>query len=405
MDHLLLQLIRHTRSRAARGVLWAIFALLLILGALHLATFCVGLFDKNNQDRKMIISGLSWLSHWPWWLTVILLALVIVALSAGQILDALVRSSIIRMAVTPLENEMALPLLSGEVKRFQVLDARNLTAEEFKELEEDFRRDTGMFYYIALVQITSRKFPSRTFNWRFTVRSKEGHMVPFAPVAKQWGAPSSWPKVDYCTLDEVENAYLKEDQVYNVFLHLESTRGLASTLDLNSFEARFTDSNNREVVCTMTGARNERRSSDANGLRVEIARFEALASGDPQYYSSRIKILDVVNNGATFVALLTLEASEHYSAIAKNWSFSGRMKDGVRFAIKVVDYGLAAPPHWNRGLEPFSVVDGVRIAKGSLHRVYVHLGVKPQDVDPDWLMASYDDDSGRRTVIYDRCAP
>lgn len=147
--------------------------------------------------------------------------------------------------------DMPPALLTGRIKRFEVLDARDLSAAEFMELEENFRHGDGMFYYIALVQITSGNLPSRATNWRFSVRAKDGSIIPFTPVTKHWDAPASWPKIIYCTLDEVENTYLTENRVYNVFLHLQTKQGLASTLDLRSFEARFMDSNNREIVCEM----------------------------------------------------------------------------------------------------------------------------------------------------------
>jgi len=143
------------------------------------------------------------------------------------------------------------PLLRGEVMRFESVDARALTEEAFADLEREIKTPPfPRFWYVALLQIeTATDEPSRAKDWLFSVKGRD-FVSEMVPVAKPWGAPPSWPRIEYDTLEKVQTAYLQHGVLYNVLLHLTSTVN-AGALDMRSFQARFTDSNGVDVICAM----------------------------------------------------------------------------------------------------------------------------------------------------------
>jgi len=152
-------------------------------------------------------------------------------------------------AAVPIENA---DRLSGEVLRFDVLNAKNLAKHEVEELWGELGRVSGEFYYLVWIQVTTRDAPSRATKWRFRVKANDGNVVECHAIPKAWAHPPDWPDIEYCSLDFVQNAILDKNHVYNVFAVVRNA-SLVSKLDPRSFEARFTDSRGNEIICTMDG--------------------------------------------------------------------------------------------------------------------------------------------------------
>jgi hypothetical protein len=139
------------------------------------------------------------------------------------------------------------PLIRGEVLRFDVLDAKELSDDDFKELEQEFGRP-GMWYAVRL-RLENLGVSSSTNDWHFLVRRKDGALIEGTPTAKEWSL-KSWPKIEYLTFAQVQNTYIDKGRLYNICIHVVID-ALATTLDMSSFEVRLRDMNGREVVCVI----------------------------------------------------------------------------------------------------------------------------------------------------------
>jgi hypothetical protein len=306
MDRELIGLIRRSRSPWLRAILWVVFAILVAYGALHAFVFITTLFIPHSEARLVIGSWLSWF-HWAGSLTpalVILFLFAVAGLSALEVLRALVTLGFIRnpaaeaqieqlapqspstpatssipdVALSPRPNAPA--FIVGKVIRFAVVDAMDLSSDDFKNLEEEFRaaarRSRPTMWYVAWLQLHSLNAPTRAIDWHFEIQNKVGAIVEANPTSKRWRRPQSWAEIAYTTLDVIQHGVLNAGQIYNVLLYL-SIDELASNLALDTFRASFTDGDGRSAVLVMDEARNAKRIFDevpqASSLQVRIQLF------------------------------------------------------------------------------------------------------------------------------------
>ena len=162
------------------------------------------------------------------------------------------------------------PLFKGHVERFEQLDWAQLSPDQFDFLEKEMlavqrgQRLTTIDEVLTLGSgprlpcIAWLKLekcstaPSKANGWRFSVRRMEGIVVSCTPFAESWGPPPSWPKVSaWHHLDEMQSTFLRNEYVYNVFLHVQAPIASDKDVDFASFEVRMTDDNGTEVVCTV----------------------------------------------------------------------------------------------------------------------------------------------------------
>jgi hypothetical protein len=155
------------------------------------------------------------------------------------------------------------PMLSGCVKRFEILDAGDLSDLEMKSFDRDmgraptvseglrtiFNRPPGA-WYIVWFQVEALSAQSKATDWAFEVRGIGGEGYPCAFVSRDWKPPKSWPALDYSSLEQIENMYLESARVYNVFVHVVCEAAY-SQIRFETFEARCRDSAGQEIILRM----------------------------------------------------------------------------------------------------------------------------------------------------------
>jgi len=132
------------------------------------------------------------------------------------------------------------PALHGEIIAFEV-DPRPMSSEEMRLY------NSGVCYATHL-EIENLGAPSRTRDWQFILFLENGSMDmgPLVLSKIRWSPPSSWPNIEYQTLDEVQSEYLQSGKVYHVFFHVVA--GVLSQ-NIKSFEVHFKDGEGQEIIC------------------------------------------------------------------------------------------------------------------------------------------------------------
>jgi len=188
--------------------------------------------------------------------------------------------------------------ITAKVIRFEMLDAKDLSELEVRELWEEFGKANPGFWYRALVEIDNFGKTNRAKEWRFQLRRNDGASSECTPVSKQWAAPKHWPHRTYYSLDDVSGQYLAADQLYNVFLHIITPTRLAD-LDMRSFEVRFRDSSGREIVGKMDS------ESAPSWLRQIIENWRRRPAQDQVHFESSFRPTGTLNAELTKAAAPT----------------------------------------------------------------------------------------------------
>jgi len=154
------------------------------------------------------------------------------------------------------------PLLRCLIKRFQPVDASDLSAAAFQDLERELLRQptilevvkngreiAGLWFAVWL-QVEVVEKPAKTSDWQFSMQGLNGITIPCEAVRKEWGAPNSWPKINYRTLEEIQTMFLQPAEIYNVLFYVVC-RAFPSQYESNSFAVHFKDDNGNVTDCTV----------------------------------------------------------------------------------------------------------------------------------------------------------
>jgi hypothetical protein len=150
--------------------------------------------------------------------------------------------------------------LKGRIERFEPLDFSDLSATELAEWEEEWKRPFTVgevlayggdrrFYYKAWLRTEALGGASKASQWEYGVKHK-GDWLRCLPVLRQWDAPKTWPKIDFNTLDQVQNMYLQPGVLYNVYMYI-CCPVAEQELEYKPFEIRFTDDRGLLITCGM----------------------------------------------------------------------------------------------------------------------------------------------------------
>ncbi|MHB8139697.1 MAG: hypothetical protein ACYDHD_00325 [Vulcanimicrobiaceae bacterium] len=327
METFFLGLIHKTRSRTLRAIFWIGLAVIVVLGTLECIVFTASLFNPKSEARTVIASWLSWLPHGPWVWPAIFIVFILCfgGLFALELLRAAVTRGLIRDPATEAQIEQSAPqrpntlaaipvprvrpsqgsnapaFIIGKVMRLAVVDAKDLSEADFKDLEHEFkeRQSSPRMWYVAWLQLESLNATTRATNWNFDIQKRDGSTVSAAATSKQWGRPKSWPDIPYTTLDLVEHGTLMAGQVCNILVYLVIDE-LASNLALETVRAHFIDGNGRPTVLMMDEARNAKRIFDevqqTTSFRNRVPLFAQAIRKALIAYHGRTDVAEMVDN-------------------------------------------------------------------------------------------------------------
>ena len=126
--------------------------------------------------------------------------------------------------------------LSLRLMRFENINALDLDNEaDFKRLETVVWQ--GWIVCAVWLQVESLNGPRRAEDWQFNVIGEDGSPVQSHIIDDSWPTPKSWPRIEYCGLDDVRHRYIEPNRVYNVRFNIAVAAGQGNI----SLKARCSD--------------------------------------------------------------------------------------------------------------------------------------------------------------------
>lgn len=109
--------------------------------------------------------------------------------------------------------------LSLELMRFEMLSPLDL--EDKEEFPRYLDAGTQGFDIAAVwLRVESLDGARRAQDWRFSITDENGAPIPFRIEKKSWSTPKSWPRINYCALDDVKYNYIESNRLYDVKVNL-----------------------------------------------------------------------------------------------------------------------------------------------------------------------------------------
>ena len=164
-----------------------------------------------------------------------------------------------RLARLDLIAEREVPAMHGLISTFALIDWGDIGDKDWQTLGEARWKATNREpqLFNLCVEITNSGADSRARQWNFSARRQNGQPIELVPTKKKWARPISWPDLQYLTLDEVQDEYIKPKRTYRVFIPLECCDLVIIGPDIpkirESFRASFKDDMGVEIICERLG--------------------------------------------------------------------------------------------------------------------------------------------------------